>query len=200
MRRRLAVPAAAAVLTWVAMVYQAHLPTPVLAEPPEVEFGDVAGYTAEDVAPSEPEKRNLPGDTRFVKRRYIAGDGRWFMVTAVIGGRHKSSIHRPELCLPSQGFLMVSPRSADVDGAPWRFMTLARGEGRPLGFAYTFFNQSGCRTSSSMARIFRDVWDRSVLNRIDRWVMVTVNGWTADDRGMSGFISALGRASPCLNP
>ena len=45
---------------------------------------------------------------------------------------------------------------------------------RPVTLSYTFFNQNGLRTSSHARRIISDTWDRSVLNRIDRWVMVTV--------------------------
>ena len=47
--------------------------------------------------------------------------------------------------------------------------------GLPGTMAYTFFNQDGLRTASHLRRIFADVWDRSIHNRIDRWVMVTVH-------------------------
>ena len=60
-----------------------------------------------------------------------------------------------------------------------------------MGFAYTFFNQDGCRTSSHLLRIFRDVWDRSIRGRIDRWVMVTVNASVADDFRMSRILGSL---------
>lgn len=196
--RRLVIPALVAAAMWAAMLYQASTPSPVFAEPPEVSFGEVPGFASEAVEPSEAELQRLPGDTRFVKRAYRAEDGRWFVASAVIGGRHKSSIHRPELCIPSQGFLMTNPRTARVGGTDWRMITLARGGGAPLGFAYTFFNQDGYRTSSSMARIFRDVWDRSVHNRLDRWVMVTVNAWSADDRDLAAVLKMLEGVSPCL--
>ena len=42
-----------------------------------------------------------------------------------------------------------------------------------------------------MKRIFRDVWDRSVLNRIDRWVMLTVNSSTAVDSEIESFLERL---------
>ena len=43
----------------------------------------------------------------------------------------------------------------------------------------------------SIARIFRDVLDRSVLNRIDRWVMVSVHASRADDRGLAWLLSQI---------
>ena len=109
----------------------------------------------------------------------------------MIGGKSKSSIHRPELCLPSQGFQMMNPRSLDAGGVAWHAVTLARGTLPPLGFAYTFFNQDGFRTSSHVRRILRDVFDRSFRARIDRWAMVTVNGSRADDASLGAFLAHL---------
>jgi hypothetical protein len=180
------------------MLCQARSEAPVVCEPPVVEFGEVAGFESVALEPGEAELQTLPADTRFVKRLYTAPGGAWFQVTVVIGGTNKSSIHRPELCLPSQGFQMTAPRDAAAAGADWRFISLLRRDAPPLGFAYTFFNQAGFRTASHMKRIFRDVWDRSVHNRIDRWVMVTVNASTADDAALVAFLERLGASCSFL--
>ena len=196
--RVLTIPAIATALMVAAMWYQSLTPEPKVAEAPAVAIRDVPGFTVEELEPGEAELTVLPSDTRFIKRLYTAPNGLWFQVTAVIGGSSKSSIHRPELCLPAQGFQMVRPRDLPVCGLDWRVMSLERSYGAPLGFAYTFFNQTGYRTSSHMARIFRDVWDRSVLNRIDRWVMITVNAATDDDSTIKAFLEQLEKVSPCL--
>ena len=107
------------------------------------------------------------------------------------GGKSKSSIHRPELCLPAQGLRMERPRTRSVAGRDWRFIDLASKDSPTFGFAYTFFNQEGFKTASHVSRIFRDVVDRSVLNRIDRWAMVTVNASRSDDIGLSYLLSRL---------
>ena len=143
------------------------------------------------VPPSEGELHTLPSDTIIDKKTYRAEDGAWYAVSLIIGGRSKSSIHRPELCLPSQGFQMTDPRSREVAGVDWHLLTLVRRDTPSLSFAYTFFNQEGYRTDSHVARIFRDVWDRSVNNRIDRWAMVTVNGFPADSRRLEAFLARL---------
>ena len=57
--------------------------------------------------------------------------------------------------------------------------------------AYTFFNQAGFRTSSHLKRIFRDVWDRSILGRIDRWVMTEVTTSSDDERTLVEFLRNL---------
>jgi len=189
--RRFVIPIVATALVVAAMVYQAKTVVPVLCEPPAVSLPDIPGFSMEIVEPSEAELHVLPSDTRFEKRRYVADDGSWHVVSAVVGGRSKNSIHRPELCLPAQGFQMRDPRVIQVGGTEWHLVTLARKDAGSLGFAYTFYNQEGFRTSSHLKRIFRDVWDRSVLGRIDRWVMVTVNSSTADERTLSDFLSLL---------
>lgn len=185
----LVVPVLATALLVTAMAFQAMTPAPVVCEPPLVELTELPGFISEELEISEAERTVLPNDTRILKRKYTDVAGHWYVVSVVFGGTSKSSIHRPELCLPSQGFLMTNPHSREIDGASWRLISLDFGrEYPPMGFAYTFFNQAGYRTSSHLDRIFRDVWDRSVLNRIDRWVMVTINTSRPDEAGLAGFI------------
>ena len=174
-----------------AMPYQAATPKTTVAEAPEVALPALEGYDAQELEASEAELTVLPDDTKIVKKLYTAEDGLWFQVACVIGGTSKSSIHRPELCLPSQGFLMTEPRTVKVAGQDWRFITVETPANGKLGFAYSFYNQEGYRTASHVRRIFRDVWDRSVLNRIDRWVMVTVNSNTHSDFLLEQFILKL---------
>jgi hypothetical protein len=58
--------------------------------------------------------------------------------------------------------------------------------------AYTFFNQEDFRTASHTRRIWRDVIDRSVLNRVDRWVMLTVHAAGATEGDLLEFLKAMG--------
>ncbi len=186
--RTLLIPAVTAAIAIAAMLYQAQTADPVLTEAPAARLGELPGFVSEAIEPSEAERHTLPDDTLFDKRLYTATDGTWFQVTLVTGGRSKSSIHRPELCLPPQGFQMMNPPTIVVAGVDWHLVTLAFNDASTLGFAYTFFNQEGFRTSSHLLRIFVDVWDRSILGRIDRWVMVTVNASTSDERRLSEFL------------
>ncbi len=174
------------------MVWQAHMPETVLTEAPQIALEELQGFTGQDLPPAEAEIANLPEDTTFVKKLYTNDTtGDWYLVTCVIGGKSKRSIHRPELCLPSQGFQMVNPRSRVFAGRDWRIMELERGYARPLGFAYTFFNQEDFATSSHLSRIMRDILDRSLKGRFDRWVMVTVNSSRAGEAALGGFLGKL---------
>lgn len=185
------IPLAAAVLVIGAMLHQGRTVEPVLCEAPSVVLGELPFYKSEERPMGEAERTVLPADTRFERRAYADQQGNWFLVTAVIGGRSKSSIHRPEMCLPAQGFQLSSPRTLTAGGVDWHSVTLTRGDRPCNGFAYTFFNQEGFRTPSHFVRIARDVWDRSMLGRIDRWVMVTVLASASDDRSLSLFLEKL---------
>ena len=189
--RTMLIPACTTLLIVAAMAWQARTADPVLCDPPDVRLSEIEGFDSESFEPSEAELTVLPSDTIFDKRLYRAPDGAVFRVSLVIGGRSKSSIHRPEMCLPSQGFQMTRPRTLTVGGVDWHAVDLAHRDTVPTGFAYAFFNQEGFRTSSHVRRIFRDVCDRSFRSQIDRWAMVTVHASVLDERRMRSFLSNL---------
>ena len=121
----------------------------------------------------------LPKGTTVLKRTYRSSEGFSYAVTVVVSGWHRASIHRPELCLPSQGFVMTKAKRMAVHvagGMPKeiRHIRVQREGEAPMSLAYWFFSRE--RESCSHAeRILADIWDRSVHNRINRWAMVTVN-------------------------
>ena len=164
---------------------------PTLAEPSAKRLKEIAPYTSQSVGPSEAEINILPKDTQFDKRIYTGTLGENFNVSMVIGGRSKSSIHRPELCLPTQGFLMQQARTATIGGVTWRIMKLSAGVSLDQYFAYTFYNQEGFRTASHTQRILRDIIDRSLYNRIDRWVLLSVSASDVSEGEFENFLSKL---------
>ena len=87
---------------------------------------------------------------------------------------------------------MSNPRNLDAGGRPWHVLDVAKpGESRGME-ASTFFNQEGFRTASHTRRIWQDVLDRSVLNRVDRWVMLSVHVSGATDEELKSFLESLG--------
>ncbi len=173
------------------LLWQAYTPRPKLMSAPTVEAPVLPGFTSTEIAVSEQEIDVLPKDTQFVKRLYTSELGEQFAVSWVIGGSSKSSIHRPELCLPAQGFQMMAPHNIAVDGRAWREIYLATHGEIARRFAYTFYNQAGYQTASHISRIWRDIWDRSILNRIDRWVMITVFSDCTNEARWQEFLSKL---------
>ena len=122
----------------------------------------------------------------------MAPSGAHFLVSFVIGGTSRASIHRPELCLPSQGYVMSNPRNFEAGGRPWHALDVVKPGGMPGMEAYTFFNQAGYRTASHTRRIWRDVLDRSVLNRVDRWVMLAVHVTGTTEPELKAFLERMG--------
>jgi EpsI family protein len=126
------------------------------------------------------EQMDLPKDTRIVKRVYRAPDGLTYSVSVVIGGRQRNSIHRAELCLPAQGFAMQGAGTIQLHVLPGQPPFSARRiraqhtGGQVINLIY-WFESGSHRCSSHAERILTDVWDRSIHNRINRWVMIAVN-------------------------
>ena len=191
-RRALVAPALCCALVTGMMLFQALTPDAEYPADIPMHLADLADcrWMAGEISATE--KTVLPADTRIERRIYADARGGQFMVSLVASGRSKSSIHRPELCLPAQGFRMTSPRTRFAGGGDWRLLTLERNAEAPSLFAYTFVNQSGYRTSSHVGRIFRDVWDRSFFNRVDRWVMITVVAAHVNEREMVRFLEKTG--------
>ncbi len=175
------------------MVILPLAPETTLAEVPKAALVEMPGFSSEILPASEAELTTLPADTHIEKRLYTASDGHFFAVSLVIGGASKNSIHRPELCLPSQGFAMSSPETRLVGATPWRFLVLSARTSTHR-FAYTFFNQAGFSTASHVSRIFRDILDRSLFCRIDRWAMVSVHTSVMDEVRLEAFLSQLEEA------
>jgi exosortase len=124
------------------------------------------------------EKNVLPADTRILKRNYAAGDGTTLYVTVVVSGKSRLSIHRPEMCLPGQGFNILSAqtRMLQLEGGrklEVKVVKAGRTGERPIGFVYWFVNPRQ-QTASHWVRIFSDIWARCAHNRVNRWSMVTV--------------------------
>ena len=71
---------------------------------------EILGMVGRVEKASQSEKDVLPSDTEFEKRTYVSEDGKRAMFySIVLSGESRNSIHRPEICLPGQGWSM--PRS-----------------------------------------------------------------------------------------
>jgi exosortase/archaeosortase family protein len=127
------------------------------------------------------ERTVLPADTGFLKGNYYDAYGRLYRVSVVINGASRQSIHRPELCLPAQGFSIERTRRVDVaasppDEIPVTLVDLRRtvaGRSRTMGQVY-FFVSAHHTTASHVVRMLISIRDRALFNRVTRWAMVVV--------------------------
>jgi len=147
------------------------------------------------------ENRILPADTVIVRKQYHAPHRGTAAVSLVVSGSQRSSIHRPQWCLPGQGLRIASQRvvSFPVPGrAPLRAMRLSlRGPARrgpgPV-YLYWFVGQRR-ETPHHLARLFWAAWENLVRNVRYRWVYVAVayqpRAARTEDSELRSFVARL---------
>lgn len=64
----------------------------------------VLDFTSTNLAVAQVVLDYLPKDTSYASRRYFAADGAWALANVVLMGADRTSIHRPDYCLPGQGW------------------------------------------------------------------------------------------------
>lgn len=144
-------------------------------------------FRGKDLPLSEGERVVLPKDTEILKKSYTDLSGDVINAQIVLSGAEKRSIHRPELCLPAQGWSITSREKMPVrldDGSTIDVMkdTITRqvevspGVTKPLTslFCYWFIGD-GTTTSSHFMRVFLTSWDRVVHGKNHRWAYAAVS-------------------------
>ena len=141
--------------------------------------------TEEPVSPSE--LAMLPGDTQFAKKIYQDLRGDTLTAQVVLSGGEKRSIHRPEICLPAQGWTIRSGEVVPITLANGRTLevmklTLTRqvevapGENRTLKsyFLYWFVGKD-TTTPYHWVRLAKTNWDMVTKKLQHRWAYVIVS-------------------------
>jgi EpsI family protein len=147
----------------------------------------VGGWYGTDVAVTEKEKQVLGAGTEFARKSYRNGRGYEITASIVLSGQDmNTSIHRPERCLPAQGFTVIDKRSVPIalpDRPPLRVTRLQNvrnipaGENAPTAFfnlTYYWFAGHTDVTNSHYARTWFDVRDRLLHGYNQRWAYLTV--------------------------
>lgn len=130
----------------------------------------------------------LPGDTEILKKLYAHPVRDSLLVSIVLGGASRTSIHRPQICLVGDGREIVATRGMRVplsDGSRLRVTVLdllwrqRTGEGswraNPSFYGYWFVGPHR-ETSSHYLRMAWMAWDQIVHGKIHRWAYVSVSG------------------------
>jgi Protein of unknown function (DUF3485) len=74
----------------------------------------VLDFTSSNEPESQVVLDYLPKDTSFAQRLYTAPDGFWVNANIILMGADRTSIHRPEFCLPGQGFQINSKTVVNI--------------------------------------------------------------------------------------
>ena len=131
------------------------------------------------------EKKILPADTLIRKRRYRRVNGTECFVTLVVTGDQRASIHRPQWCLPAQGYSIDGSRVLRVPLGGTRNLDVmlldlsgpisSARKSAPLSSAYAYwFVGSGFTTPYHAARLVRGGWDSVFRGANQRWAFISV--------------------------
>ncbi len=136
---------------------------------------------------TEKEHQVLGPETEFARKLYTNKWGDEIFVSIVLAGQDmNTSIHRPERCLPAQGWIIADSRVVDVpldDGATLKITRLH--DMRPIhttnggsvnlyNLNYYWFVGYNDITPSHITRNFYDIRDRLLKGYNQRWAYVTV--------------------------
>jgi len=151
----------------------------------------VGGWYGRDLQVSAEERSVLGEDkgTEFARKSYRNGVGYEIVASIVLSGEDMSrSIHRPERCMPAQGYTVIDKRSEPV-AVPERGVLHATRlqnvrnvpvEGGPstpvYNVTYYWFVGHTDTTGSHIWRTWLDMKDRLVHGYNQRWAYITVAG------------------------
>src|SRR4051812_48819481 len=87
----------------------------------------VGAWLGEDVEVSDKERNLLAKDTVFARKSYVSPAGDRVFVSIVLSGEDMTnSIHRPERCLPAQGWSLQSSDARAVQVRPGKQLGVTR--------------------------------------------------------------------------
>jgi len=185
--RRFLIVIVLAVLTAIAFKFSGGVNTPTESGVVMNLPSEIGGFVGKDEPASEGEKFVLPKDTQIVKKSYSDPAGDVINANIVLAGSEKRSIHRPELCLPAQGWSINREQEIPVklsDGRTIYVMQVSTsrsvqnstGQSKSLSSYYDYwFVGNGITTASHVKRLLINSWDRVVHHKNHRWAYVAIS-------------------------
>ena len=164
---------------------------------------DLPGWYGVKTQESDAERNLLADDTKFSKAIYnhinpftYEKEEPPVNVSFVYSGSDlNNSIHRPERCLPSQGHLNLNGRDEELTLADGRKLTLRRLSSNTLVdnkvdhkvYHIHYYAFVGCDTvcCSHLVRTWRDIWDRMVTGRVQRWAYIQIGTHWGEEVGIT---------------
>jgi EpsI family protein len=148
----------------------------------------LGGWVGRPAPVTDTERQGLPQDTEFERKFYRDAAGNEVYCSIVLAGKDSRSIHRPETCLPSQGWEVLDGRYEDVpvnaNGVEMlqvralKIFRRSQGEGADAGserLNYYWFMGKDRVTASHIQRVVWNSYDRIVHSVNHRWAYITVS-------------------------
>ena len=149
----------------------------------------VGPWYGEDQEISKLELQMLAKDTQFARKLYTDGRGGQIFASIVLSGQDlDNSIHRPERCLPAQGWSVAESRVVKIpiphasigDLEATRLHNLRKVPSKDGGtipiysLNYYWFVGSSDMTASHFDRTYMDIRDRILYGYNQRWAYITI--------------------------
>jgi EpsI family protein len=165
------------------------IPKDVRLQPAAIELSlpqSVVGWDGVDQPISQAEREVLGPDTQFSRKLYTNGVGDQIYASIVLSGSDmNTSIHRPERCLPAQGWTISDSKTIPLSTSNGRLETTRLhnirsvrsddGQARTLNsLDYYWFVGHSDVTSSHFERTWIDMRDRVLKGQNQQWAYVTV--------------------------
>ena len=147
----------------------------------------VLDFTSKRVPEDKTVLDTLPKDTSFAQRLYTAPDGFWVNANIVLMGTDRTSIHKPEFCIPGQGWRIDQKESINLsmEGrhpyqlqvAKWtiiNFVPDASGQKKEVRGLYVFWFVAGNEeTADHQQRIWWMTRDLLTTGVLQRWAYIS---------------------------
>ncbi|HUA37145.1 MAG TPA: exosortase-associated EpsI family protein [Candidatus Sulfopaludibacter sp.] len=147
----------------------------------------VLDFTSKKEAQDQTVLNTLPKDTSYAQRLYATTNGFWVNANIVLMGMDRTSIHKPEFCLPGQGWRIDQKATVNIPipgsrpyqlrVAKWtitNFMQNANGQKEEVRGLYVFwFVARGEQTTSHWQRIWWLTRDLLTKGALQRWAYVS---------------------------
>src|SRR3984893_11662894 len=166
------------------------LPAPAKTQPVGIKLAlprSIDKWYGVDLPITKRERQILAGDTEFARKEYTDGVGNTINASIVLSGHDlDNSIHRPERCLPAQGWTITDSRQLDVSISGGQKLKVTRlrnvapvtaQNGKIISvynLNYYWFVGYHHLTASHLERTFLDIQDRILRGYNQRWAYVTV--------------------------
>jgi hypothetical protein len=129
----------------------------------------------------------LPRDTSYAQRLYTASDGLLIQNTVILMGADRSSIHKPDYCLPGQGWTIrdksvvnipvAGPDNYQLPVAKWvisNFVQTSDGRKQQVNGLYIFWLVAdGEQTPDNYQRMWWQARDLLCSGVLQRWAYVS---------------------------
>ncbi|HZI31160.1 MAG TPA: exosortase-associated EpsI family protein, partial [Candidatus Binatia bacterium] len=146
-----------------------------------------AGFTSTNVPEAQVVLDYLPKDTSFAQRHYMAPDGAWAMANIILMGADRTSIHRPDYCLPGQGWEIIKktvvnlpiagPQPYELPVKKWiihNTFTGQDGRKQEVSGLYVFWFVTKDQTSDSFPEMLKSMLFHQLRHGVlQRWAYVS---------------------------